>query len=614
MLKLEEFKLKLSPFAIADLSEKYALEFFWCYEMTASQSEIWGYLSDTSRMNREMGFAPRKQTEQDGRLIVTTSMLGLDQQWLEEPWIWLANQTMATTRNYQKGLAKKMHSVFHIDSDPALDRRYVYIYFGWQPTNLFWKLFLRSTSNLLHNNFQKAFDKLEKHFKNISNKAQNVFQQAPQSLSKFALQNVERIRAQITAQKLSDDAADKLLQLVTTGDDFDLEPLRVLPLARAWKINEKELLTICLFATRFGLLNISWDVICPHCRGSRYSAQSLGEIPEVSNCEACNIEFSTDEANSIEVMFHVHPSIRKIEALQYCAAEPAKKIHIKIQHLIKPSQTLRITLKLNEGLYRARTTNHKWQSQVAIKSEHSNTQINLRLNAGNIEANSNSVLSFQNETNEVLQFIFEEQQWENSALKPAHILALPEFRDLFSEEHLSSNVKLYLGEQTILFTDIVGSTNFYKNVGDAKAFADVRTHFQEVFKEVQRHNGIIVKTIGDAVMASFSSTQEAITAAIDIQKCFYLTRSDTAIRLRISVHAGPVIAVHLNTGIDYFGNTVNLAAKIQSVAGAGEIALSKVVLGEFLKLKLQNLEVDKRINNRDGGISEDVFVLKSLTR
>lgn len=613
MLNLAEFKDKLSAQGTVDWSLTPTVEFFWSFEMQATRDEVWSYLSDTSRLNREMGFAPRQQSEKDGKVLVTTEMLGITQQWIEEPWTWLAGQTMTSTRIYSKGLAKKMYSVFYIDSDSQTDRRQIYIYFGWLPTNRFWTFFLRSTGSILQKNFAKAFAKLDVHFAKLHKQAENAFKSTPIPMTESASKKISSIREELHNRKLSPASIDRLIDVVVTGDDLDLEPFRVLPLARTWKLNEQELLSTCLHATRLGLLKISWDVICPHCRGSRYSAESLGDIPEQAMCEVCDIEFSTSEASSIEVMFHVHPSIRKVEALMYCAAEPAKKNHIKVQQLVKAKSKLNLKVDLRDGLYRARVIGQTWENTIDVNQRHPHFQLTIQNHSQQVQLAPQSEIQYENKGSESVLFVLEELWWESSALKPAHVLALHEFRDLFSEEHLSSNVKLFLGEQTILFTDIVGSTKFYSHVGDAKAFAEVRTHFQEVFKEVEAHHGVVVKTIGDAVMASFSSAQEGVAAAIRIQELFHPGRTDISIRLRISLHCGPVIAVHLNTGIDYFGNTVNYAAKIQAVAGAGEIALSEDGYRVYNQFLNKGFQVDKRVNQRDGGVPGDIFVLKVFT-
>ena len=75
-------------------------------------------------------------------------------------------------------------------------------------------------------------------------------------------------------------------------------------------------------------------------------------------------------------------------------------------------------------------------------------------------------------------------------------------------------------------------------------------------------------------MACFSDPDQALKTAIELQKIFFQDRTDTSIRLRISLHVGQVIAVHLLHGLDLFGTTVNEAAKLQSCAETGEIAFS----------------------------------------
>jgi class 3 adenylate cyclase len=114
-------------------------------------------------------------------------------------------------------------------------------------------------------------------------------------------------------------------------------------------------------------------------------------------------------------------------------------------------------------------------------------------------------------------------------------------------------------------------------MGDAKAFREIKNHFVDIYSEVKNQNGIVIKTIGDSVMAAFSSPEDALKAAIGMQLRFHPNRKDNSIRIRASIHHGPVMAVHLHQGIDYFGATVNLAAKLQSCAEDGEIAMSDEV-------------------------------------
>ena len=190
------------------------------------------------------------------------------------------------------------------------------------------------------------------------------------------------------------------------------------------------------------------------------------------------------------------------------------------------------------------------------------------------------------------------------------ILALSELREIFKDAQFDTKLEVILGKHTILFTDIVGSSDFYNHVGDAQAFVQVRDHFQEIFNEIHIKNGVVVKTIGDSVMASFKSPDDAIAAAIKIQERFHHDRKDTCIRLRIAIHSGPVIAVQLKTGIDFFGHTVNYAAKIQTSGGAGEVVLSDIVHTSYQKNAKSDFKVEKRTKQGADGASEEIFVVR----
>ena len=161
-----------------------------------------------------------------------------------------------------------------------------------------------------------------------------------------------------------------------------------------------------------------------------------------------------------------------------------------------------------------------------------------------------AVSEFVLRAGESMSFVLEEARWSDEALRPADLFSLVDFRDLFSEEYIAADVQLSVGMQTILFTDMVGSTRFYATRGDPDAFAQVKRHFSEVFDVVAAHEGVLVKTIGDAVMAAFADPLQAVRAANAIHGCFTAECTDLDIRLRVSLHRGPCIAVQLNSDID----------------------------------------------------------------
>ncbi|NQU66963.1 MAG: adenylate/guanylate cyclase domain-containing protein [Candidatus Marinimicrobia bacterium] len=169
-------------------------------------------------------------------------------------------------------------------------------------------------------------------------------------------------------------------------------------------------------------------------------------------------------------------------------------------------------------------------------------------------------------------------RWKNPfSIYGVDIIQNPVFRELMEGEVLAPDQSLELMKCTLLFTDIKGSTQMYNDLGDSRAFQLVREHFRIIFEVIKRSNGIPVKTIGDAVMGAFSNKTEGLKAALEAQKSlieFYRSKPENEkIEVKIGLNSGTTIIVTLNGKLDYFGSTVNMAARIQSIANPNEIVL-----------------------------------------
>jgi class 3 adenylate cyclase len=602
MSEIENFKKNMSDNNNVVWNKNSNLEFLWTFDINADVDTVWNYISDTSRFNREMGLAPRTEKEVDGKNVVTTTMIGFEQQWIEEPWMWLHGQTITSERKYIKGIAYTVQSVFNLQPVNS-EKTKISIYFGWQPKNFFWRKFLTLTESMLKANFAKVFKKIEEYVANNKNvigvKAYNKLNHKITAEQKDRLATLKK--QLLEKSNVDIKLIDQLTEYILTGDELDLDAIKVIRLANEWSVDYKELLKVCLLGSKLGLLNLSWTLVCPHCRGSRYAAKNLGEVPPKAECEPCGVEFSTSDPNAVEIIFKIHPSVREIPDVSYCAAEPAKKSHIQIQQTVKPRSDFNIKVPVLKNNYRLRVKGHETNFLFTVNHDAEKKDLKVDLNSKNESSlllGPQSVLSFTNNSDENVILTIEQLKVADYALRPQHVLMFPEFKDLFSHEHLNSDVKLHLGEQALLFTDIVGSTAYYEKVGDAKAFDEVRKHFLEVFEIIKKNNGEVVKTIGDAVMAAFPTIESALKASELIQNSFNGKRSDTPIRLRISIHKGVVIAVHLETGIDYFGSAINKCAKIQGLAGGGQLAMVDDVY-ESLKTNLQSYPVESKSYDSD---------------
>jgi class 3 adenylate cyclase len=151
-------------------------------------------------------------------------------------------------------------------------------------------------------------------------------------------------------------------------------------------------------------------------------------------------------------------------------------------------------------------------------------------------------------------------------LNGKRVLTTQTFRDLFRSEVIKASEGIGVKNITLLFTDLKGSTELYERIGDLNAFSLVQRHFERLLDVTVRNNGAIIKTIGDAIMASFLKPADAVKAALAMRNeiaAFNAEQADRALILKIGIHTGPAIAVTLNDRLDYFGQNVNIAARIQ---------------------------------------------------
>ncbi|MGH7297287.1 MAG: adenylate/guanylate cyclase domain-containing protein, partial [Polyangiaceae bacterium] len=165
-----------------------------------------------------------------------------------------------------------------------------------------------------------------------------------------------------------------------------------------------------------------------------------------------------------------------------------------------------------------------------------------------------------------------------STAATAHaVTTLTEFRTIFSSELLKRGTPLKVARAAVLFSDLTGSTALYSHVGDAAAFRLVDDHFDVLRTVVDAHDGVFVKTMGDAVMAAFVDGAQCARAAIDALERFEAFRAAQKhgglVGLKLGLFAGACYVVTANGALDYFGQTVNVASRVQHLASSGEILL-----------------------------------------
>ncbi|EOQ87860.1 adenylate/guanylate cyclase catalytic domain protein [Leptospira yanagawae serovar Saopaulo str. Sao Paulo = ATCC 700523] len=574
----------------------------WEFDLSITREEVWPYLIDTSSFNKRIGLPRFQYLEKEGKLFGKTKQAGFQLEWEEVPWEWEYLKEIGNARIYKRGFAKYVR--IKILAEPLGESRCkVYVYLGAIPRNFFTKKILEIALPRLKESFQKGFKEIEEEIKlrkpklqSISGKEKTFFPEAqwihPEKLDKQTPILVEK--------GIQKETIAKVFTWIKQSPDNELDRIRIKSVSRLLDLNPDEVLFLFLHGCRLGIFTLSWDIVCPHCRGVRTSLTKLGDMPAKDQCDVCEIDFDTTGVNSIEVTFHLHPSVRIVEKQMYCAAEPATKQHILLTKRVGGRKSFSSSLLIGSGVYRLRKKGEKKYRLVESKQSHNQTDILWlpETNDEEIKVIPKPNLVFENDLEEDVTIVLEERSEDQNSLRPSEIFDYQEFRDLFSEEAIATNLQLDIGIKTILFTDIVGSTKFYETEGDHGAFLQVREHFIKTNQIIQNFRGVVVKTIGDAVMASFSSPLQALKAAKEMQEWFHPENKHTPVRIRISIHTGNCLAVNLNSNIDYFGNTVNYTAKIQSVTNSGEISFSETIfrdkdIREYLRnndIKLKKVE------------------------
>lgn len=261
------------------------------------------------------------------------------------------------------------------------------------------------------------------------------------------------------------------------------------------------------------------------------------------------------------------------------------------QGLPVPGVPLEVELSLKEGTYRLRSPQAPNSLTLTVHDEgpDAGARHQVRVSAAGFEPTtlelSSTTLRLCLEAAEPVQVLLERMAWADNVVTGAYVSAMQEFRDLFSAEVLAGDLELGISRLAIMFTDLKSSTAMYEQLGDSSAFRLVQAHFRILEAAIAAHHGAIVKTVGDAVMAAFHDTADCVRAAFAIQGAIERYNAEhpeapAPIIVKLGAHVGPCIAVTLNERLDYFGTTVNMAARVQNEATGGDIVLSAEVLAD----------------------------------
>jgi class 3 adenylate cyclase len=377
--------------------------------------------------------------------------------------------------------------------------------------------------------------------------------------------------------------------------------MRPFELADRWGADRRATLGMFLRATTAGLLTMSWTVLCPNCRLPKAAYGALPDLQAGAHCDYCNISFDAALDRQVEVRFSVAPSIRVVDGQRFCSGGPMSTPHVAAQVELAHGEDRLLEADLSPGGYRLRSpqsvaaaildvgaagpASAVVQSGPAGAAAQGAQEVTLSVDTirpPQLAAPAGTVrLHVRNAIDATAVLAVEQLEWPDTAATAALVGTLQEFRDLFGSEALAPGLQLAVERLAFLFTDLTGSTALYAAVGQARAFRLVQDHFRVLRAAIGAHNGALVKTIGDAVMAAFVTSADAVAAALamqrDIRRLDVGDAVDPARLLKIGIHAGPCLVVGANGRLDYFGTTVNVAARVEHECRGGEVVMTAEV-------------------------------------
>ena len=580
----------------------YAEQHFrWSWDLAAPPAALWPLVSNTDRFNRDCGYPPVTpvRAAREGAPLATNARrlraqaMGLTIEWDELAFEWVAPARFGVERVYHSGPVARM--IVGCELTPRADGGTTLVYdVRVTPSSFLGRLALPvSFGKRIRETTGRVFRRYDEFA--LRGLRGSQLARKPRLADGGAARLAAIARTLVAEARQPEPLVAKLQEFILSADDLAAARIRPYALADEWRASRRETLHLFLHATRAGLLDFSWDLVCPHCRGAKPGQSSLGTVTAQAHCDSCDVDFTANFDQSVELTFTPNAAVRAVVRADYCVGGPQITPHIVAQQRLAPGARRPVRLALNSGRYRVRAPGVAEQHAFRVDPAGA-PAVRIDLGATSLDEPAvapSGELALVNATDQPRLAMVEHLAWSDQSTTAAEVTSLQLFRDLFSREVLRPGEQISVGSMTVVFTDLKNSTQLYQEIGDAPAFGRVLTHFEILKVAVAAENGCIVKTMGDAIMAVFPRPVAAVRAVRHAQQwlanppAFSLPAGVTVppsslkpLALKAGIHAGPCLAINQNERLDYFGTTVNITARLCGLCTGTDVVLSNAVRGD----------------------------------
>ncbi len=577
-----------------DKSQVLTFEFRW--ELEASPRKLWPLVTNTDRLDRAIGFAPvtyktRYEPGRGVRMFAVGKKAGMVEAGEEYPYEWVEPQRMGVLREYTEGPFRWVVSVVELIPRSTGGTTLVHS-LRLEPSS--WKIRLGSRWGVgvsLRKSLERVYRRIDATL--CRQRSQGIVPgidpfEVSEPMPPARRQRLERLLDRLIEHGIDSSVVDRLGEFLAGDPPQEVARIRPLALAERWGIEPTELVRACLHAARDGLLELHWDLVCPVCRISCQITDTLRAIAEHAHCEACHLDFQLDFANSIELIFRVHPEIRVADLGTYCVGGPAHSPHVLAQIRVAAGERMELDLELHAGSYRLRGPQLPWSIEFQVQNSAAMRRWDVDLGMVTKPADSpalragRQVVVLTNPHPRELVIRIERTATRHDALTAAKAASMALFRELFPSEILAPGQLATVSMVTLMVTglDPEQADALYNELGDARAFGVIHEHIQNLGERIREGGGAVVKTMGEGVLASFADVEAAVRTALDIVERLASESGRSQLRPRLGIHRGTTLAATLNDHLDYFGSTARQAVATLDFARGGELILTQAVAAD----------------------------------
>ena len=597
-----------------------AFDHQWRVLVKSSPAAIWPFVADTRRFGRDLGLPTLRLMRQmpalpAARQHLSSSFAGREFHWQQDPFQWAWPRELCVAGVCVRGPIARVS--VRMDIEPAAGGTGVTVSVGVQTRGLVGRwLRHRYTARLA-----RVIGKVLSRYDQLA-QINDRLSVTDVSQVRFTAGGEERLgsaRQALAAQGVSLAIVDRMRGLIEVGDDLALARLRPFELADAWDLDRRAVIEAFLLASRLGLFELRWDVLCPLCRRVCQSLPSLLQAGAAGLCPDCRHQFPVGLDHGIEVAFRTAAAIRTMESGIDCPGGPWQTPHIVLQKLLAPAQREETVINLEPGRYRVRVIGQAEGLEVSVAAtrpaggqaklasasaaavepryqsvvegrpdsspatgEPTSAELTVEMRDNGCQLSSRSLsqsprITFANASREERLIALERLAWDAQIASAAEVCILQRFREVYPQESVGMGQRLPAGDLAVLFTDVVGFDEICRRKGDVAAIGLLGRQIDVLRGAVLAESGSIVKVMADRAMCVFEHPLQALRAALIAQHALAGGVAGETLLLKAGLHFGPCVAAAMNDRLDFVGSAVNVASGVADLSSGRDVVVTDAV-------------------------------------